>query len=698
MASRVKLLPESLINRIAAGEVVERPASILKELVENSLDAGASKIEIDIEEGGQKLIRVADNGCGLNKEELFLCLERHATSKLDENSDLMSIKTLGFRGEALPSIASVSKLSITSFNGSDSGHRLKVEGGKVVDLSPAPANQGTVIEVRDVFYNVPARRKFLKSKATETAHLLEAAQRYALSRTGLRLVMRDGSKEILRVDERSNVSSRIMTVLGREVAKSLLRVRHEEGDLQIDGYLAGPDASARSAGSLFLFVLGRPVRDRLLTKAVTEGYGRILPGGRFPAGAVFLEIDPARVDVNVHPAKTEVRFREPGIVFSALSKAVRSAVDASPLDEALDGVQYYRPPDGGLFPKPAGPRLEEREKEGGEKSGSEEDKKFPFRTRFSLGVPRRRLNLAPGSEPVPPWMESQDPDDGKGGENEAGAEPRKAGGSLDEDKARGFSGQPVKSPYGPQSPDGSRPESPPQGLGGSPSSGQKDREEDRQEALQEALPEAPRKAPGQPPADLPALRALAQLHQSYILAQGPKGLYIIDQHAAHERIIFNRLKSELGRRGLSAQGLLIAQTMELGGHEALAAERLRGPLERLGFVLEPFGGGTFVLKAVPGLLSPAAAKEALKEILAAAKNRLRSLEGAGVEDLAGDLAESWLYSLACRAAVKAGDRLSLPEMERLIEDMEGAGGHCPHGRPSVYTVTLAELEKRFGRS
>jgi DNA mismatch repair protein MutL len=653
MTSRIKLLPEGLINLIAAGEVVERPASVLKELLENSLDAGATKIEADIESGGKKLIRVADNGCGLTREELFLCLERHATSKLTAESDLFAIGTLGFRGEALPSIASVSRMTVISRTEDGDGHRLKVDGGRAADLSPAPANQGTIVEVKDLFFNVPARRKFLKTEATETAHLLEAAQRYALSRPGLRLRLRDSGRELLSVDEHNDLTARVSKILGREVASSLRTIKSEDGDLKISGLLAGPEA-AKAGSSLFAFVLGRPVRDKLITKAVVQGYGRTLPQGRLPSGVVFIDLDPAQVDVNVHPAKTEVRFRDPGRVFEAIRQVTAAAVGRSdispasgafalspaPTDSRAAGAEMtvsYRslsPPD---LPGPSSGPL---------RASQGEDAPGWTIPRFSMGIPKmgQALTFAPPPPTVPPWM--------KGSDEETPAEAR----ALDPDGALA--------------------------------------------ALEDPGP-GPDRAPAAEGPHQPA-RALAQLHRSYILAQGPEALHIIDQHAAHERVLFNSLKAKLSHNGLPSQGLLLPETLELGPHERLAAERLAAPLRRLGFRLEPFGAGpgAWALRGIPSLLSPKSAGEALQEILASAKRRLRDLDGAGLDRVAEDLSEAWLHSLACRAAVKAGDRLTAEEMDRLVKDLAeaDAGGHCPHGRPSVITLSLSELEKRFGRS
>jgi DNA mismatch repair protein MutL len=655
MASRIKLLPENLINRIAAGEVVERPASVLKELLENSLDAGATRIEVDLEAGGKKLIRVTDNGHGLNREELFLCLERHATSKIASDSDLFTIHTLGFRGEALPSIASVSKMTITSQVENEPGHTLKVAGGKILDLSPAATNQGTVIEVRDLFYNVPARLKFLKTEATETAHLIEVTQRYALSRTNLRLRVRDGGREILSVDERNDVAARAMKILGREAAASLRRFAAEKGDLKIEGYLSGPEAS-KTTSSLFVFVSGRPVRDKLLTKAVIQGYGRTLPNGRFPTGVIFIDLDPTRVDVNVHPAKTEVRFREPGIIFEALRRAVSGAIDVSPLAETdarpsgrassgpSESQEFFLSPD---LPRPVPPE-----------NLNDSLSKDPDRrlTRFSMGRPSHnpKLNLSPPTSP-PPWMVEE------------------VGESLN------LAPKPSSPPTS----------APPTSATLTPTSPL-------------ALSESPRVQvpPPSPEASVEGVFALAQLHYSYILAQGPKALYIVDQHAAHERILFNQMRETLKKNGLPSQGLVLPQNLELDPQESLAAEKLDLQLKHLGFRLEPFGERVHSLRGVPCPLTPQAAREALLEILGTAKKRLKELDGAGLERVVSELSDSWLYSLACRAAVKAGDPLNHKEMESLLTSLAklGAGGYCPHGRPSTVVISLADLAKRFGRT
>ncbi|MDR1488053.1 MAG: DNA mismatch repair endonuclease MutL [Deltaproteobacteria bacterium] len=653
MISRIKLLPDHLINRIAAGEVVERPSSILKELAENSLDAGANRLEIDIADGGKKLVRISDNGSGLSREELFLCLERHATSKLDETSDLSSILTLGFRGEALSSIASVSKLSITSSTGESEGHKIRVEGGRVIDLSPAPANKGTIVEVRDLFYNVPARRKFLKSQATETAHLVEVAQRYALSRTDLRLKLSDEQKEIVNVDEKSDMTSRILKIFGRDVASGLIPFVKETDDLRIRGWLADPQAATRLNSSLFLYVLARPVRDRLLTRAVIQGYGHALPQGRWPAGVIFIDLDPSKVDVNVHPAKTEVRFLNPSEIFDVISQSVKEAIDVSPLN-----INFRSLPKG----------------DAAQTNAPDGNRNSYINLSFSMGKPAKQplySQSQPQSQPPlppPPWLN----------ENEnASLINQFTGSGSEEIKQQAPAGDsappsPAASPLQAQSASGS------------------------------ASASSSESAPGSDKASCELMaqsRLIAQLLDSYILVQGPLGLYIIDQHAAHERVLFNYLKKNLIKSGLASQGLLYPQTMELGPHEAIAAERLAKPLEHLGFQLEPFGGATWALRGIPSLLKPNVAKDALLEMLSSAKSRLRTLEGAGLELMLSELSESWLYSIACRAAVKAGDKMEDQEMESLIKDLSqtDAGGYCPHGRPSTILITTTELEQRFKR-
>ncbi|MDR2935199.1 MAG: DNA mismatch repair endonuclease MutL [Candidatus Adiutrix sp.] len=610
---RIKLLPDQLINRIAAGEVVERPSAVLKELVENSLDAGADRVDIEVSGGGKKLIVVRDNGRGMDEDDLLMCLERHATSKIDAEADLMSIKTLGFRGEALPSIGAVSDLAITSAVEGGEGHKVTLAAGRLLGLAPVAANRGTTVEVRNLFYNVPARRKFLKSDRTENAHLLDVAQSYALSRAGLRLTFRDNGRETLAVESRHDFQTRVFKVLGRSVAESLTPLAWEREGLRVSGWLGAPDHHLPSTSRLFTYVLGRPVRDRLLNRALADGYGRLLPRGTWPAAVIFIDLDPAEVDVNVHPAKAEVRFRQPPAIYSALVEAVAGVV-------------------GRAAPRAASPWTSAR----------------PARPEPPSSPPRPSW---PGEKPMPPprppWLDDE-PD-----------------------------APPVAEPAPPEP-------APP---------------ETASSESTQPEPAPPEASPAAGP-NFEPLRPLAQLYHSYILAEGARGLYLVDQHAAHERLLFNKLKRDLARTGLPSQSLLLPEPLELPPREARAAEKLRPHLARLGFELEPFGErGGFLLRGVPAVLGREDPRPPLMEILGAGQSQLAALDGAGLKEALAALADSWLYSLACRAAIKAGEKMSLEAMARLLEDMarEPHGAYCPHGRPAIQLIERVTIERRFDR-
>jgi DNA mismatch repair protein MutL len=536
---------------------------------------------------------------------------------------------LGFRGEALPSIGAVSDLTITSAAEGGEGHKVTLAAGRLMGLAPAAANRGTTVEVRNLFYNVPARRKFLKSDRTEGAHLLDVAQSYALSRAGLRLTFRDNGRETLAVEGRHDFQTRVFKVLGRGVAEGLTPLTWEREGLSISGWLGAPDHLLASTARLFIYVLGRPVRDRLLNRALAEGYGRLLSRGTWPAAVIFLDLDPAEVDVNVHPAKAEVRFRRPSAIFSALAEAVAGAVGRAP--QAASPWPAYplkesRPESPGLDPA----RLEQARPE------------------------QVRPEKAP---PEPPWLNY---------------EPQASGGSR---------AAPVRPPWldyeGKVSPV----------LSAEPSAEAADSSDD-----------SSAEAAGEP--NFEPLRPLAQLYHSYILAEGARGLYLVDQHAAHERVLFNRLKLELARTGLPSQTLLLPETLELPPREARAAEKLRPHLARLGFELEPFGeGGGFLLRGAPAILGREDPMPPLLEILGAGRSQADALDGAGLREALEALADKWLYSLACRAAIKAGEKMSLEAMTRLLEDMarEPHGAYCPHGRPAIQLIERGTIERRFDR-
>ncbi|MBU2551428.1 MAG: DNA mismatch repair endonuclease MutL [Proteobacteria bacterium] len=575
----IRLLSEQVINRIAAGEVVERPAAVFKELIENSLDAGADRIDVEAEAGGRRLIQVSDNGGGMTPDDLLLAIERHATSKITSEADLLQVRTLGFRGEALASIGAVSRMTITSASERDGrGRRVRLAGGRVLGVEDAARDQGTTVDVRDLFFSVPARRKFLKSTQTEAAHLLEMVQRHALGRTELNLTYRHNGQEVLAVSPKEDGRTRLARVLGLETARLMFSFEGQSGPVALTGFLGRPELDRSRASGIYVFVNQRPVADRLLTRAVMEAYRGRLSGGRWPVAVVFLGVDPETVDVNVHPAKAEVRFRQPSEVFAAAVEVLTRALSDRLRPAAAPAPLYQAPP---------------------------------------------------SNRPAPALAEAVVWDEGPG---------------LD------LRGGPETSP----------------------------------------LPPDPR--PGPFPEQTGA-RVLGQLFHSYILAQTPGGLAVVDQHAAHERVLFERLADQLDNGPLPSQALLMPETLDLTPTQAARLDELSGQLARFGFDLAPFGGRTWVLKAVPAALAGRDAGRVLMEILETGEPFKPDAGLNRTEELL-------LAGLACHGAVKAGQDMTRPEMDRLLGDLEKTAvpTHCPHGRPLIFHLSRHEIEKRFKRS
>ncbi len=589
----IRRLPEEVINRIAAGEMVERPASAIKELVENSIDAGACRIEVVVGDGGKRLISVVDDGDGMSRDELDLAVERHATSKLNDD-DLSRISTLGFRGEALASIGAVSRLSISSrARGSDQAWAISVDGGTRGEVSPAALSGGTRIEVRDLFYATPARLKFMKSPRTEMSHIIDAIKRLALvnPKTGFRLS--DGDREVIGLaptsgDLQGSYLDRIGAVMGRDFADNALTIEARRENIQLTGYAGLPTLSRGNAAMQFLFVNGRPVRDRLLYGALRGAYQDFLASDRYPMAVLFLEIAPREVDVNVHPAKTEVRFRDQGIVRGTIVGAVKHA-----LAEAGH--------------------------------------------RASTTVSMAALGAArPANQPyyIP----------GKG--------PVRHGAAEAADR--------FHSPL----PD------------------------------LDAPPAAP--APGadmaETPGDYPLGVARAQLHQTYIVAETSDGIVIVDQHAAHERLVHERIKAAINDGGVSRQGLLLPEVVEL---DEAAVERLgqrAGELKELGLVLEPFGPGAVLVREQPAILGEADIQGLVRDI---ADDIAEMDQALALNERLSEVAAL----MACHSSVRAGRRLKPDEMNALLREMEATphSGQCSHGRPTYVELKLADIEKLFGR-
>ncbi|HSI41848.1 MAG TPA: DNA mismatch repair endonuclease MutL [Xanthobacteraceae bacterium] len=597
----LRLLPSTLVDRIAAGEVVERPAAALKELLENALDAGARRIEIVIDGGGRRLLRVTDDGAGMDAAELALAVERHATSKLD-GDDLMSIATLGFRGEALPSIGAVARLTITSRPASAAhAYEMRVEGGAKAPVRPAALGPGTRVEVRDLFFATPARLKFLKSERAETAAAVEVVRRLALARPEVAFTLVADDRAPVswpaRAADAAGRRARIADVLGAEAAGNALDISGRRGGAGLDGLAGLPTFSKANSLAQYLFVNGRPVRDKVLVGAVRAAYADLLPSDRYPMVALFLDIDPGEVDVNVHPAKTEVRFRDPGLVRALI---VRTLADA-----------------------------------------------------LAAGVPRTASTMADRLAGFA-GMTSPSSHAGNHDWTRSWAAPMAAG--LEERAQAGFDGGP--------------------GL-------VLDSAADTRSAAAPAAPEQ---------VDQPLGAARAQLHENYIVAQTREGVVIVDQHAAHERIVYERLKAAMARDGIDRQMLLVPLVVDL---DPADAERLaeRGPaLERLGLVLEPFGPGALLVREVPAMLADADTCALVRDLA----------EHAAEWDDALPLERRLLHvaaTMACHGSVRAGRRLRPEEMNALLREMERTpnAGQCNHGRPTFVTLSLADIEKLFAR-
>ena len=596
----LRLLPPGLVNRIAAGEVVERPAAAVKELVENAIDAGARHIDIVVRDGGRTLIAVSDDGQGMTRDELVLAVERHATSKLPDD-DLVDIRHLGFRGEALPSIGAVSRMTIASrARGASEAWSLTVDGG--VKGAPMPAAQpaGTRVEVRDLFFATPARLKFLKAERTELQHALDVVHRLAMAHPGIAFTLSDGARELLRLaaaqgDLLDARLARLGAVMGRDFAQNALPLDAVREGIRLAGHAGVPTLNRGTAQHQYLFVNGRPVRDRLLVGAVRGAYQDFLARDRHPMVALFLELPPEAVDVNVHPAKAEVRFRDPGLVRGLIVGALKHA-----LAEAGH--------------------------------------------RASTTVAGAALGaFRPGAATMP-------------------YRPSAAG-------SRGLyeSAAAYQAPLAPATLTGlAEPSAPPPA----------------------ATPETPLSAAETHP--LGAARA--QVHETYIVAQTADGIVIVDQHAAHERLVYERMKAALENGGVARQGLLIPEVVEL---ESTAVERLAAraaDLAELGLELEAFGPGAVVVRAVPALLGAADVQGLVRDLA----DELAEL---GHAFALKERLEEVCGTMACHGSVRAGRRLSQAEMDALLRQMEATphSGQCNHGRPTYVELKLADIEKLFGR-
>ncbi|UWU55760.1 DNA mismatch repair endonuclease MutL [Stenotrophomonas maltophilia] len=624
----IRPLPEILINQIAAGEVVERPASVVKELVENAIDAGASRVDIDLEEGGVRLIRIRDNGSGIAPEQLPLAVSRHATSKIADLDDLESVATLGFRGEALPSIASVSRFTLSSRRAHDEhGSALQIEGGKIGEVTPRAHAPGTTVEVRELFYNVPARRKFLRAERTELGHIEEWLRSLALARPDVELRVSHNGKASRRYKPGDLYSdARLAETLGEDFANQAVRVDHSGAGLRLHGWIAQPHYSRASADQQYLYVNGRSVRDRSVAHAVKMAYGDVLYHGRQPAYVLFLELDPTRVDVNVHPAKHEVRFRDSRLVHDFVYRTLKDA-----LADTRAGMSTQDIGAGSAHPADAGAAS------------------------MVSSAGASGFGLVRGAAP--------------------GAGSSGGGG--------GFSGWRPQQPLGLQVADAPAAYA---ALYAAPAGAERGA----------ALPPMPTEN-GLPvtsaDAGVPPLGyAIAQLHGIYILAENAEGLIVVDMHAAHERIGYERLKNAHDGIGLQSQPLLVPITLAVGEREADTAESEADTLAALGFEVTRAGPGSLHVRSIPALLAHAEPEGLLRDVLTDLREHGQSRRVASARD-------ELLSTMACHGAVRANRRLTVPEMNALLRDMEitERSGQCNHGRPTWARFSLAEIDRWFLR-
>lgn len=578
----IQVLPGPLIDQIAAGEVVERPASLVKELIENALDAGARAIDVDVEAGGVALVRVLDDGCGIVSQELSLAVQRHATSKIASLDDLASIETLGFRGEALPSIGSVSRLRIASrANGAETAAELRVEGGEISSLMPSPQPRGTLVEVRDLFYNVPARRKFLRAESTELSHVVRLIERFALARFDVAFRLRSNGRTVFDAPQAMSATAqraRIALVMGDAFIADALPVDRGSGAVRLWGWIGRPQAARATSDHQYTYVNGRAVRDRLLANAVRVGYRDVLYHGRQPAYLLYLEMDPAAVDVNAHPQKTELRFRDGRQVHEFIVRAVHDALGVGAGESHVSGLPFVAEP------------LAVGESSAAASSFAVREDREPELLGFSFSD-----------------------GDGAGGQGKIEIAP----GSLG--------------------------------------------------------------------------TAVAQLHGVYILAQNADGLVLVDAHAAHERVLYERMKLDFGTEP-PVQRLIAPEIVELAAHETDAIESALTDFSRAGFEIDVLGPGRLAVRAVPALLAhldPAPLVRAVVRDL---------LDDGGTHHLE-TAAHTLLGNIACRSAIHANRKLSLAEMNTLLRDMETTerAGQCNHGRPTWTTLTISQLDQLFLR-
>lgn len=644
---QVTVLPDDLSNQIAAGEVVERPASVVKELVENSLDAGASRIHVEIDSGGRERVRVTDDGCGMQREDLVRAVERHATSKINGHEDLDAIGTLGFRGEALPSIGAVSRFEIKSKpHGALEGTRLYIEGGEVQTVEDVGMKAGTVATADDLFFNTPARRKFMKSASGESRRITKMIIRMGLSRPGVHFKYSRDGKVQLDMQAVDDVKDRVLESLGREVYESLYPTYEYPAisGVVARGYFSEPSHTQRTSKNIYTFVNGRYVDDATIRAAINKAYGNLLDGGRYPSVVLYVEAPFELLDVNVHPMKTEVRFKDTQPVFRSVYHAIGDALAESPWVDDEEAQVYAMGDDD---------QTADDVETGGERSGDSDRTVDPGDASFEPLSARSGRKSRQSSSAV-------EADSGEV------ASPFYERGSDEDDGQTGFSAREAAPLQEPPTVDvGETGSSPPTDDGESG---------DEQGAY------------------FSTLRVIGQFKRQYIVCEDKNGLVIIDQHAAHERIGFEQLRRQYHRGGTETQSLLFGQRIELDAVRAEGLEEHLDFFENAGFEVDHFGGSSYAIKSVPAMLEGADHEQLIKD----AVDELGEL---GESERLAEAVNSLLSRMACHSVVRGPTELTREECESLLEQMDQIDfrANCPHGRPVYYRMPMVELEKSFER-
>ena len=625
----IRQLPPSVVNKIAAGEVIERPASAVKELMENSVDAGATRIDVSVEQGGLELVRVSDNGCGIAADQLSLAVASHATSKIHDADDLFRVRTLGFRGEALASIAEVSRLILRSrTRDAAAGSELEISGGQQVSLGPCGCPTGTTVEIRQLFYNTPVRRKFLRSTQTEMGHVSEAFTRLSLANPGVHCTLSHNGRSLYDLPPCDDWRGRIAAFFGYDLAADLIGVSSSDDDVRLQGYVAAPSHSRANARLQYLFLNGRAIRDRSLQHALSEAYRGLLLSGRFPIAFLQIHMPPEQVDVNVHPPKLEVRFQESGRLYSQLLGTLRTKFLTTDLTARLQ------------------PMVDN------EAAAAIDSQRADEMRRELVDWAKGQLAEFDGSQQR---SNTVTPAVGQTRFDAPFAAPR-APLELSTLKRRW------------------------EAVGTA---------HDEEESDVAALPSGSRVDTRAQPAGVSAL----QLHNRYLITECDDGMVVIDQHALHERILYEHLREKVLSGGLESQALLVSEPVDLAPAEAAAALDGRDVLAQLGVAIEPFGGDTVLVSSYPAMLANFRPAEVLRDLVD------QMLSGGRNPDRR-DLLDSLMHMISCKAAIKAGDRLSDEEIAALLEQRHLAQDthHCPHGRPTALFFSRDELDRQFKRT